>query len=69
MSASIVARAGDVSHRSAGTGAAGDLDAWAAAVEHLHFLGLPAAVPEFAGAWLRRRAVRADWVYPGRRAA
>jgi hypothetical protein len=38
-----------------------ELAAWAAAVEHLHAAGLPAAVPEFAAAWLRRRGVRADW--------
>jgi hypothetical protein len=39
-----------------------ELEAWAAAVEHLHDAGLPAAVPEFAAAWLRRRrGIRADW--------
>jgi hypothetical protein len=37
------------------------LAAWAAAVEHLHALCLPAAVPEFAAAWLRRRGVLPDW--------
>jgi uncharacterized protein (DUF849 family) len=42
-------------------GAAGELAAWGAAVVHLHALGLPAAVPEFPAAWLRRRGVRADW--------
>lgn len=41
--------------------AAGDLRAWLAAVEHLHAAGLPAAVPPFPAAWLRRRGVRADW--------
>jgi hypothetical protein len=38
-----------------------DLDAWAAAVIHLHAQGLPAAVPEFPAAWLRRRGIYADW--------
>jgi hypothetical protein len=38
-----------------------ELRAWASAVEHLHALGLPAAVPEFPAAWLRRRGVRPDW--------
>ena len=42
--------------------AAGELAAWGAAVRHLHAAGLPAAVPEFPAAWLRRRGVRADWV-------
>ena len=37
------------------------LEAWAAAVEHLHSRGLPAAVPEFPAAWLRRRGIRPDW--------
>lgn len=41
--------------------ASGDLGAWLAAVEHLHDAGLPAAVPEFPAAWLRRRGVCADW--------
>jgi hypothetical protein len=41
--------------------AARELAAWAAAAEHLHDLGLPAAVPEFPAAWLARRGVRADW--------
>lgn len=40
---------------------AADLDAWAAAVEHLHALGLPAAVPELAARQLRRRGIYADW--------
>ena len=39
-----------------------ELAAWAAAVAHLHALGLPAAVPEFPFAWLRRRGIRPDWV-------
>ena len=39
-----------------------ELTAWAAAVAHLHALGLPAAVPEFPFAWLRRRGVHPDWV-------
>ncbi len=38
-----------------------ELAAWAAAVEHLHSRGLPAAVPEFPAAWLRRRGIRPDW--------
>lgn len=38
-----------------------ELAAWGDAVEHLHAAGLPAAVPEFAAAWLRRRGIRADW--------
>jgi hypothetical protein len=38
-----------------------DLLAWGAAVAHLHGLGLPAPVPEFPAAWLRRQGVRADW--------
>lgn len=38
-----------------------ELRAWLAAVEHLHRRGLPAAVPEFTGAWLARRGTRADW--------
>lgn len=42
-------------------GAAGELAAWAAAVVHLHGLGLPAAVPAFPAAWLARRGVRPDW--------
>ena len=37
------------------------LAAWASAVEHLHALGLPAPVPEFAAAWLARQGIRADW--------
>lgn len=41
---------------------AADLDAWEAAVEHLHAAGLPAAVPEFPAAWLARRGIYADWV-------
>jgi hypothetical protein len=44
-----------------GTDAAGELRAWGAAVVHLHSLGLPAAVPPFPAAWLRRRGVKADW--------
>jgi Bifunctional DNA primase/polymerase, N-terminal len=43
-------------------GAAGQLAAWGAAVEHLHAAGLPAAAPAFPAAWLRRRGIRADWV-------
>jgi hypothetical protein len=39
-----------------------ELTAWALAVEHLHECGLPAAVPPFPAAWLRRRGVRPDWV-------
>lgn len=43
--------------------AARELEAWATTVEHLHGLGLPAAVPPFAAAWLRRhRSIRADWI-------
>ena len=38
-----------------------ELAAWAATVEHLHARGLPAPVPEFAAAWLRRRGIRPDW--------
>ena len=38
-----------------------ELAAWAATVTHLHALGLPAPVPEFAAAWLRRRGIRPDW--------
>jgi hypothetical protein len=45
-----------------GTAAAAELAAWAAAVIHLHRAGLPAAVPEFPAAWLRRRGARPDWV-------
>jgi hypothetical protein len=41
---------------------AGDLTAWGSTVLHLHSLGLPAAVPEFPAAWLRRHGVFADWV-------
>jgi hypothetical protein len=44
------------------TDAAGELAAWGAAEEHLHAAGLPAAVPPFPAAWLRRRGVRPDWV-------
>jgi hypothetical protein len=40
----------------------GELAAWGAAVQHLHAAGLPAAVPAFPAAWLRRRGVRPDWV-------
>jgi hypothetical protein len=43
-------------------GAGRELVAWAAAVEHLHALGLPAAVPEFPAAWLARRGIHADWI-------
>lgn len=39
-----------------------ELDAWAAAVVHLHRAGSPAAVPPFAAAWLARCGIRADWV-------
>jgi hypothetical protein len=39
-----------------------ELRAWGSAVVHLHSLGLPAAVPEFPAAWLRRRGIRVDWV-------
>jgi hypothetical protein len=42
--------------------AAAELRSWGNAVIHLHSLGLPAAVPEFPAAWLRRRGIRADWV-------
>ena len=52
-SASTIARGAD---------AAAELEAWGAAVIHLHRAGLPAAVPPFAAAWLRRRGVAADWV-------
>lgn len=38
-----------------------ELAAWGAAVAHLHGCGLPAAVPQFASRWLRRRGVRPDW--------
>jgi hypothetical protein len=38
-----------------------ELQAWESAVEHLHDHGLPAAVPEFAAALLRKRGVHADW--------
>jgi hypothetical protein len=41
--------------------AAGELAAWAAAVVHLHRLGLPAACPPFPAAWLARRGISADW--------
>lgn len=40
-----------------------ELRAWRLAVEHLHARDLPAAVPEFAGAWLRRQGVAADWTW------
>lgn len=43
------------------TDPAAELEAWHAAVEHLHELGLPAAVPPFPAAWLRRRGVQPDW--------
>jgi hypothetical protein len=43
-------------------GAGRELVAWAAAVEQLHALGLPAAVPEFPAAWLARRGIHADWI-------
>ena len=39
-----------------------ELAAWGAAVQHLHAAGLPAAVPAFPAAWLRRHGVAADWV-------
>jgi hypothetical protein len=38
-----------------------ELEAWLQAVEHLHALNLPAPVPEFPAAWLRRRGVYPDW--------
>lgn len=41
-----------------------ELAAWASAVDHLHALGLPAPVPEFVAAWLRRRGIHADWTTP-----
>ena len=41
--------------------AAASLRAWYATVEHLHSRGLPAAVPPFPAAWLRRRGIRPDW--------
>ena len=47
---------------SAAADAAAELRSWGSAVIHLHSLGLPAAVPEFPAAWLRRRDIRADWV-------
>lgn len=37
------------------------LEAWVAAVRHLHDAGLPAAVPTDVAAWLRRRGARPDW--------
>jgi len=40
---------------------AAGLDAWAAAVEHLHARVLPAAVPELPAQQLRRRGIYADW--------
>jgi hypothetical protein len=40
-----------------------ELRAWRTAVEHLHSRGLPAAVPEFVGAWLERRGAPADWTW------
>jgi hypothetical protein len=39
-----------------------ELEAWRAAVLWLHSRGLPAAVPPFPAAWLRRHGVRADWI-------
>jgi len=39
-----------------------ELRSWGSVVTHLHSFGLPAAVPEFPAAWLRRRGIRADWV-------
>lgn len=61
--AEIVAseRASAVLTVTAGSDSGRELAAWAAAVQHLHRLGLPAAVPEFAAAWMRRRGIRADW--------
>ena len=46
---------------SAGSDATRSLQAWGAAVAHLHAAGLPAAVPPFPAAWLARYGVRADW--------
>src|SRR5258707_2430500 len=46
------AKALDASNLQPGRDAAGELQAWAAAVVHLHGLGLPAAVPPFPAAWL-----------------
>ena len=40
---------------------AAELRAWAAAVQHLHASGLPAAAPAFVSAWLRRRGIYPDW--------
>jgi hypothetical protein len=40
-----------------------ELWAWRAAVEHLHGRGLPAAAPEFVGAWLARQGTPADWTW------
>lgn len=53
--------AGAARPESAASDPARELRAWLAAVEHLHSRGLPAAVPEFAGAWLRRRGITVDW--------
>jgi hypothetical protein len=39
-----------------------ELLAWAMAVKHLHAAGMPAPVPPFPAAWLRRRGIRPDWV-------
>lgn len=66
MSKRKLPRPPDPEHLSAGpvrqrSMAAGQLEGWLAAVEHLHAHGLPAAVPEFAAAWLRRRGIRPDW--------
>ena len=53
----MLAPVSDTRHTPSVTG----LDAWAAAVIHLHAAGLPAAVPEFPAAWLRRRGIYPDW--------
>ena len=50
----------DAANLQAGADVAGELAAWAAAVVHLHAAGLPAAVPAFPAAWLRRRGIRPD---------
>lgn len=53
--------AGAAQPEAAASDPARELRAWLAAVERLHSRGLPAAVPEFVGAWLASRGAPADW--------
>lgn len=61
ITAAATAKQDDRPSRRILTDPAAELRAWRRTVEHLHALGLPAPVPEFAAAWLRRQGIRPDW--------